>query len=74
MVFGLSHTVIHCSKATTLDDVRDGLLVEGKPMEQETDVQGHGVGFSSGKVCTVWSVFLSRCESSFTLRAWNRSM
>ena len=49
-MFGLPSTVIRCTESMTLDEFRDGLLIEGKPEEQDTDVRRHGVGFNSDKV------------------------
>ena len=42
--------MIRCSESITLDDFRDGLLIDGKPDGQKSEVQGHGVGFESAKV------------------------
>lgn len=50
VVFGLSNTAIRCGDSMTLDDFRDGLLVDGKPNEPDPGLQGHGSGFNSDKV------------------------
>ena len=50
IVFGLSNTVIRCGESMTLDEFRDGLLVDGKPNEPDLGLQGHGSGFNSDKV------------------------
>ena len=49
-VFGLPHTVIHCSESTKLDDFREGLLIQGNPDEEDSSGRSYGVGFESAKV------------------------
>ena len=42
-VFGLSPAIIRCNESTTLDDFRDGLLIEGRPDEDNSSIRAHGV-------------------------------